>query len=511
MIAKISKGTHLKSLVEYNDKKIKEGVDGAYLFSSNIRNPTKKNIINELYALNGLSKRKDKNFHASLNFLEKDWASIDDLQRKTLIKDYLKGIGFPEDHKYAAYFHGDKKHPHIHIVTSNILENGKALNDKYIHYKNKELCRKIEKEYNLTPVDEQYNILKSEKKSDNTLKDLEDLEKYLISIKKDYKNKKLSQKDLISLSAAAINNVLRPTDFSKYEKYLLNYGNIKVEKTKKHLNGLYYYYSDNPKKEGFKNKGIKSSSVSSKLTWRNINNNFKYNKEHTKEYNLYVAKQIDLIFLKYDKISVLDFEKELKKKNIFLNINETNNVVRGFSYDHYGYNFKGQDLPKRKYTFGNIKDKFDNESKISDKYLALTKYSYNKNRLNHSNLALFIKDLKSLNLYPIINNEGINLIDTKTYNNAEFLNIERDTFKLDFFNSVLSNLSDDEISELNKYVKEYFNEDLEYTQDVENEYRVDYIEEFNDILGGNYTQDVNEDNSQGKKKGKKKKRIKRKR
>lgn len=506
MIAKITTGSHLNGLLEYNEKKIEEDNSKAYVFDSNINNPTKKNIQQSIFALNGLSNRKDKNFHASLNFLIEDWEKLGDNKVKQMIKDYMSGIGFPEDHKYVAYYHGDKKHPHIHIVTSKIFENGEVLKDSYLFLNNKKLCRKLELDYNITPVDEQYKILKTERKLEsNTIQNEKELIDILKKLENEYLKNKISQKELIDQSISYINGYIKPSDMQRLKTSLFKYGNIKIEETKKHKNGLIYYHSINAEKNVFESSGIKSSSINNKYTFNGLKNIFSENKKFKKKYSEEIGKEIDKIFYKYKTISTEDFIKELRKKNIKVNPNISKNKLKGFSFSYYGFDFKGQDLPSRKYTFGKIKDRFSEESNLSNKYISYIRYNPNRFMINHNNPASFIKDLKNYNLYPIITKDGIYLIPTEERENNDILYLDNDSHKIDNFNNVLSNLTEEQVQLINEHI-EYFYEEVDEIEefiDVEQNQN-NIIEEINDILGGNYTQDVTSSKKKKKKKGNKK-------
>ncbi|MEO8171453.1 MAG: relaxase/mobilization nuclease domain-containing protein [Sediminibacterium sp.] len=90
---------------------------------------------------------KTKTLHISLNFDPSEKPS--DAQLKEIATAYLKGIGF-EGQPYLVYRHNDAGHPHIHIVTTTIREDGSRINTHNIGRNQSEVARKeIEKKYGL--------------------------------------------------------------------------------------------------------------------------------------------------------------------------------------------------------------------------------------------------------------------------------------------------------------------------------------------------------------------------
>ena len=62
--------------------------------------------------------------HISLNFDASDKLSQNEL--KEIADKYVKEIGFGEQ-PYLVYQHHDSGHPHIHIVTTNIRNDGSRI------------------------------------------------------------------------------------------------------------------------------------------------------------------------------------------------------------------------------------------------------------------------------------------------------------------------------------------------------------------------------------------------
>ena len=159
MIANITTGGFLKPLIDYNQKKVRQNV-AETLDVKNIWNKSEKTAQAAFIQLTKESKRKHKFFHVSLNFPKQDSNLLNTKNLKQIAEDYMRNIGFPESHPFIVYKHNDTEHPHLHIVTSKILETGKPLPDGNIRYRSQRITRELENDYGLTKV----NSIKEGKK-----------------------------------------------------------------------------------------------------------------------------------------------------------------------------------------------------------------------------------------------------------------------------------------------------------------------------------------------------------
>src|SRR5207237_5583995 len=84
-----------------------------------------KDKLNRLEKLTMLNQQtKINSVHISLNFDPSEKLSRELL--KEIADLYMIAIGFGEQ-PYLVYQHHDAGHPHLHIVTTNIKENGKRI------------------------------------------------------------------------------------------------------------------------------------------------------------------------------------------------------------------------------------------------------------------------------------------------------------------------------------------------------------------------------------------------
>ena len=151
MVAKVSSGKNILGLLNYNENKVKEGVAKCILenqFGCNVDRLT----FNEkhktfLSYINRNHRATTKAVHISLNFDPSEKLSKEILNE--IAVKYMDKIGFGSQ-PYLVYEHFDAGHPHIHIVSTNIEQNGKRIILYNIGRNQSEKARKqLEREYKL--------------------------------------------------------------------------------------------------------------------------------------------------------------------------------------------------------------------------------------------------------------------------------------------------------------------------------------------------------------------------
>lgn len=128
MVAKITTPNTVGRALNYNEKKVQKGV-ATCLYAGNFLKDANDLTFGEklarFKALNELNTRaKTNTLHISLNFDPTERLSHEKLLQ--IATTYLVKIGFG-DQPYLVYEHRDAGHPHIHIVTTNIRENGRRI------------------------------------------------------------------------------------------------------------------------------------------------------------------------------------------------------------------------------------------------------------------------------------------------------------------------------------------------------------------------------------------------
>lgn len=151
MVAKFISGKSIKGALNYNEHKVRSG-QAALIFAVDFTKDADQLTFND--KLKQLQDLADKNrrasthaVHISLNFDQDDKLNEDKLCR--IASSYMEKIGF-DGQPYLVYQHYDAAHRHIHIVTTNIKNDGSRISLHNIGKNQSEKARKeIEKEFNL--------------------------------------------------------------------------------------------------------------------------------------------------------------------------------------------------------------------------------------------------------------------------------------------------------------------------------------------------------------------------
>jgi len=159
MVAKFETGSSLRQTLNYNEKKIQKGV-AEFLWAENY--PIDKELLNFHHKLNRLQDQAALNenvtrnsVHISLNF-----DPSEQLEKEKLVdiaNTYMEKIGFGEQ-PYLVYQHYDAGHPHIHIVSVKVRQDGKRVDTQNIGKNQSEKARKeIEIAFNLVKAEDSKN------------------------------------------------------------------------------------------------------------------------------------------------------------------------------------------------------------------------------------------------------------------------------------------------------------------------------------------------------------------
>ena len=90
--------------------------------------------------------------HISLNPHPDD--RLTDAEFTELAREYMEKMGFG-DMPYMVYKHSDIARQHIHIVALRVGTDGRCISDKNNFYRSKDICRELERKYNLRPSERQ--------------------------------------------------------------------------------------------------------------------------------------------------------------------------------------------------------------------------------------------------------------------------------------------------------------------------------------------------------------------
>ena len=90
--------------------------------------------------------------HISLNPHPDD--RLSDVEYAELAREYMEKMGFG-DMPYMVYKHMDIDRHHLHIVALRVDTDGRCISDKNNFYRSKDICRELEKKYNLRSSERQ--------------------------------------------------------------------------------------------------------------------------------------------------------------------------------------------------------------------------------------------------------------------------------------------------------------------------------------------------------------------
>ena len=152
----------MEAALNYNEKKVQNNVAEclhAANYLSEAKNMNFYQKLNGFEMLNNLNNRATtKTIHISLNF-----DPSEKLSNVTLIEVanvYMEKIGFGQQ-PFLVYKHQDAGHPHIHILSTTIREDGSRINTHNIGRNQSEKARKeIEQQYGLIKAERQQELLK---------------------------------------------------------------------------------------------------------------------------------------------------------------------------------------------------------------------------------------------------------------------------------------------------------------------------------------------------------------
>ncbi|MCM1140818.1 MAG: relaxase/mobilization nuclease domain-containing protein [Muribaculum sp.] len=151
MVAKISIGSSLYGALSYNAEKINEA-KGRIIGSNKVVVPA-DGLVNISAMVEDfksfmpkMGRTKKPVLHISLNPHPDD--KLTDQDFEILAREYLDKLGFGNQ-PFVIYKHEDIDRHHIHIVTVNVTEEGKRLNQAFLYRRSKAITNELEEKYGL--------------------------------------------------------------------------------------------------------------------------------------------------------------------------------------------------------------------------------------------------------------------------------------------------------------------------------------------------------------------------
>ncbi|WP_081146436.1 relaxase/mobilization nuclease domain-containing protein [Niastella vici] len=140
----------MRGALNYNEDKVARGVAELIASSGFACDIDELGISQKLNRFNTLISNTTKvsynTVHLSLNFAPGENLDTETLQQ--IARDYMARIGFANQ-PFLVYRHDDTSHPHIHIVTTPILKNGRSINIHNLAKRKSYVRKEIELEYGL--------------------------------------------------------------------------------------------------------------------------------------------------------------------------------------------------------------------------------------------------------------------------------------------------------------------------------------------------------------------------
>ncbi len=151
MVAKISIGSSLYGALSYNGEKMNRE-EGRVLGANKIILPADgqidiaRMVENFNLFMPKMGRTKKPVLHISLNPHPDD--KLTEQQYEIIAREYLDKLGFGEQ-PFIIYKHMDIDRHHIHIVTVNVNEQGKRLNQDFLYRRSKKITTELAEKYNL--------------------------------------------------------------------------------------------------------------------------------------------------------------------------------------------------------------------------------------------------------------------------------------------------------------------------------------------------------------------------
>ena len=337
MVAKINTPTGIVRALNYNELKVQKGAAECIYAGNFLRDAQELNFYQKLERFDKLislnEKAKTNSLHISLNFDPAD--KIDKDKLVEIASLYMEKIGFGQQ-PYLVYQHTDAGHPHIHIVTTSIQNDGKRIDTFNIGRNQSEKARKeIELTFNLAIASGKNKVQYPEIKP-------ADVQKAIYG--------KSETKRAITNVLDAVINTYKYTSIAELNAVLKQYNVIadrgKEDSTIFKKNGIVYRILDaNGNKVGVP---IKASSIYSKPTLFNLEAKFEANELKRKPDLKRIKTVIDWTLVRPPK-SLADFIKALQHEKIATVVRQSNKgMVYGLTYIDYQTKavFNGSDVGK---------------------------------------------------------------------------------------------------------------------------------------------------------------------
>lgn len=340
MVARIRTGKSMLGALRYNENKVEKGEAvclAGNMFGFDVHKLTIADKIERFAEPSGRNRKsKTHVVHISLNFA----ANERNIEKEVLVdiaNTYMEMIGFGNQ-PYLVYQHFDSAHPHVHILSTSIQDNGRRIP---LHNLGRVKSEKARKE-----IEESFQLIKAEgqKHRPDLLLDLRKLRKAAYG--KDETRKAIAQ---------VVSNVTRLYKYTSIHELnaVLSQYNVLADRGRERTTmfkkgGLVYCLID---EKGDKiGVPIKASRIYGKPTLKNLEKLFKLNEALRVPLKKRLQDRIDYTFSLDASPKVRDFVRALKQENIMTIFRKSaEGRVYGITFvDHENrVVFNGSDLGKQ--------------------------------------------------------------------------------------------------------------------------------------------------------------------
>jgi len=322
----------MRGVLAYNESKVAKG-EAELIHASRFGRPGVELSIDEklqrfmsLFKMN--TRVKTNTVHISLNFDPSERHQNTKLSE--ICQAYMDKIGFG-DQPYLVYRHDDAAHPHVHIVTTNIMRDGGRIDLHNIGRIRSETARK--------EVENEFGLVKAEGRGKENKAELRAIGQVTYG-------KAQTKKGI----ANVVQGVIRDYKFTSFTELnaVLNHFNVGVDqgyentKMRKH-NGIVYSLMSNGRRIGVP---IKASTIDRQATYQFLVEHFKLNRVTRKTFQHSTGSRVNNA-LQRSSGSISRFEKLLHKDGITVSwaINKEGQIFGVTFVDHLNkVVFKGSDL-----------------------------------------------------------------------------------------------------------------------------------------------------------------------
>lgn len=357
MVAKIAISKNIEAALNYNEKKVEKG-QAECLFAENYLLEAKSmNFYQKLAGfenLNMLNERATtKTLHVSLNFDPSEKLSNNKLSE--IASSYMEKIGFG-DQPYLVYQHHDAGHPHLHIVSTTIQQDGSRINTHNIGRNESEKARK--------EIEKNYNLVKAEKQAQNVKQQIKPVDASKVMY-----GKSETKRSIANVVNAVVTNY-KFTSLPELNAALKQFNLIADRGSEdgrifKNRGLLYRVLDANENKIGVP---IKASSISSNPTLNTIEEKFTANKVAREQFKARTKEAIDEA-LEINPNNLKNLIASLEKKQVYTLIRQNKEgLVYGITFvdNHSRCVFNGSDLGKQ-YSAASLQTRISTQNHFADK------------------------------------------------------------------------------------------------------------------------------------------------